>query len=429
MKQFDFDDLLRHKLDKATLPAVPTDMDWGALSARLARRNRWRKWLIWGSLATVLLSLLGGNIFWLHQNQQLQAQISTLTTNGVETRQSKLIIDQVDTVVRRTTVILYDTIYRRVSLGAHNGSVSAVAENKLPQLSLFDQDRADKTAKTSAATPNTNGTVAVSVANIGNNMAASVSGVIGSADSLSAKTEVAAFGLLPNLPFKFLPLQKRKLDIDTDFFRASPTKVKHKYEPNIEAGLVFGAPIVARQDIESKGGVYTGLRATAQVWRRFSVTAEAGLAQLNSLRSDDLDRLPLGVNEPQVGSNLTFEEWRIRRMPSVNYALGVKFRLRPLDKKWSPYFLAGYHGATFGGFETLFEYRDESNEPVFFNQPSRHQAKDNFGGFWGAAGLDFRIKGRYNILLEADINQNLGVHQQAAMPAQVRLKAGLTYRF
>lgn len=107
MQDNDFDKIFSHKFGQ--LPGEPySEENWSELSRRIdIHERRQRRWLL-PVLLPLFGLLAGGNLFWWYQWRE--------TNDELKDSKSRTTFFQTDTIMRKTVVYHYDTIYQNVTL-------------------------------------------------------------------------------------------------------------------------------------------------------------------------------------------------------------------------------------------------------------------------------------------------------------------------
>lgn len=144
MQDNDFDKIFSHKFGQ--LPGEPySEKIWSELSRRIdTHERRQRRWLL-PPLLPLFGLLAGGNLFWWYQWREANGELKD--------SKSRTTIFQPDTIMRKTVVYHYDTIYQNVTLvQRQNAAMPAQFSSSTP----FNSFSANNFSSNNTTNTNTN---------------------------------------------------------------------------------------------------------------------------------------------------------------------------------------------------------------------------------------------------------------------------------
>lgn len=432
MKNNYFDQLFVRKF--AQLPGVPYSREgWDEIAGRLDRYERRRRnWVL-----PVLLPLFGllaaGNVFWWLQWKEAVAQRKD--------KDQPITLFQNDTIVQTTVVYRYDTIYQNIKL-VHRQAANLAAAAKLPpvqeivQALSFSESNLSSGATAARKNPDAGFPPAVpgyvkpaqypdSVQTIlqnpetqpvaHHNTAGPEHAVIlqNTRDTLAqaAQPETAAVDSLAGQLME-TPVPTKKLR-SPRFFWARPRLgfsqgwsnpiVQHK-----NSGYLLGAGIGA--DVE----IANNLRLAVDVhyWQ-------------GKLKADEAKALD-DIDIPDPGSDYKLEYWEIYRLPSVSYALQLRYQIS-VKKRWQPWIGLGYQAATLLPFEIEFEFENQLNN-IEITLPGKAEARIQLQGILGSLGIERSFGSRFSLSAEGWLVRCIGKNSKI-LDQQIGLRTRFYYNF
>ena len=95
-----------------------SDTEWQSLAVRLDKRALWRRGIFALLGGLLLLGLVGSNVALWQQNQALNQRLSTidLPKSTTEKTANSTVLAHTDTLIKRTIIYQYDTIYRKITV-------------------------------------------------------------------------------------------------------------------------------------------------------------------------------------------------------------------------------------------------------------------------------------------------------------------------
>lgn len=439
MQDNDFDKIFKHKFEQ--VPGAPySEGNWSELSQRMdAYGQRRRRWLIPVLLPLIGL-LAGGNLFWWQQwrdaDQRLQASISGTTTV------------KNDTVIHRTVVYHFDTVYQqvtyvqpkiglppasRVPVGQNTAAAvpviappPAASETTLaPDLTVHASE--SRTAPTNApfdtAQHNT-----LAAAPTGQQNPSGQPGHVSASDHTLVRKVPADTSLLAP-PQAAAPLPADSLE-ETSIKEPEPAtqQVKSPFisigKPRIGAAALLGIPNVPNKLSGTVLG--GGIRADIAIARNFRLGAEVAYQQA-SLKSDDTEILEeLDIKIPKPGGDFYLKYWETYFLPAFTYALHLRYEI-PLNSSWTPWIGAGAQASTSLPFEIEFEFENDVNN---LEEHIEASSEAETGAPVGMlmAGAECRLKTHLFFGVEGFFLHGFG-EEPGLLDRQFGLKTSLMYKF
>jgi hypothetical protein len=123
--------------------------EWTGLEARLNKRDLWRR----GALALLaglfLLGSVGSNVALWHLNNTLSQKLSTMETSKSVTEKTATttVFEQTDTLIKRTIIYQYDTIYRKITVVKQPFLTAPVSRTSVREANFFTTETSDKAAQ------------------------------------------------------------------------------------------------------------------------------------------------------------------------------------------------------------------------------------------------------------------------------------------
>ncbi len=419
MQDNDFDKLFSHKFGQ--LPGEPYGEEhWSELSRRMDDHQRRRRpWLL-----LVLLPLLGllagGNVFWWHQWRE--ATRHTQTSNSQTTK------IKTDTVIHRTVVYRYDTIYQHSTLLVQQQvaevpiaipatttaevpvSGSSATANRVPggQQPPFDSAQRHTPAGMNAQ-ENALPTVAEAIPEHtveNSTLPDTTAQPIPSRPTAPLTADTLLKDLIQNQP---LPTKKTR------------PPVLYFARPRLGIGATLGLP-------QSSEGFIWGasLCTDIEVARNLRLGAEIGYQQ-GSLKSEEMDALKkLEIEIPEPGSNFYLKHWEAGSVPAFTYALHLRYEI-PLRGKWTPWIGLGVQAATNLPFDVEYEFENETTN-LEFHASVQTESDTHWQGALFRLGAGRRLNTRLLWSAEGYLIQNFD-EKPGLLDNQFGLKTCLFYTF
>ncbi len=432
MQDNDFDKLFSHKFGQ--LPGEPYgEEQWTTLSRRMDHERR-RHWLL-PVLLTLLGLLAGGNVFWWYQWREASRNIQTADSHSTSLK--------TDTVIHRTVVYHYDTIYQNITfvrrqfaegpseLGhAVPGDVisstgPSAAGNSAAVVPGGQQNPSEGVSSTKPSTPA--GAKAQDVQDIvhqqaphsgeeapqypsGNNITVDTA----EQTTLSRPTETPATDSLFEDLSQNQPSPTKKVQAPFLYFA----------RPRLGASAVLGLPY----QLHDAEGVVWGATvfADVEIARNLRFGAEIGYQQA-SLKAEDTDALEdLEIEIPEPGGDFELKYWEANAVPAFIYGLHLRYEI-PLRGNWTPWIGLGGQAASYLPFEIEFEFENETNN-LELHVPAKSESDTRFQGILFRLGAEYRLNKHLRWGVEGYLLRNFG-EGPGLLGNQIGLKTSLSYKF
>jgi hypothetical protein len=365
--------------------------------------------------------LAGGNVFWWYQWRE--------ATRHTQTSDSQTIRIETDTVIHRTVVYRYDTVYQNSTLLVQRQiaevptalrsattveipvSGSSSTANPVPGSRQLPFDSAQRyTPAGMNAQENAPPT----------RVAEAMPEHTEENSTPSDTTDQA----IPSRPTA--PLTADTLLKDTIQNQPLPTKKTRPPElyfarPRLGIGATLGLP-------QSSEGFIGGatLCTDIEVARNLRLGAEVGYQQ-GSLKSEEMDALKkLEIEIPEPGSNFNLKHWEAGSVPAFTYALHLRYEI-PLRGKWTPWIGLGVQAATNLPFDVEYEFENETTN-LEFHASVQTESDTHWQGALFRLGAGRRLNTRLLWSAEGYLLRNFD-EKPGLLDNQFGLKTCLFYTF
>ena len=438
MENKDFNKIFAHKFKQ--VPGEPYDeANWSDLSRRLvAYERRKRRWVL-PVLLSLLALLTAGNVFWWYQ-------WSALTRNNRPEAARISAVLQTDTIVHKTVVYRYDTIYQNITLlrryDQESGRIAKypVPQEKQPGSLFSEQQPTSAMPGRQQVSPANRTTTALETDEAytqklpENNTeqstvnkqhteeypekpGQSVSHPAPLADTSSllrvsalATTPPKADSVLEEIPAKQQMIPK----LSTPLFSIARPRL------NVSAG--WGNPLLEHK----RSGYLLGVGMGADVEIMPNVRLGADVHYWNgALQADETEEL-LGVEIPNPGNDYKLKYWETYELSTFSYALFLRYQI-PIKKNWKPWIGIGTQAATYLPYELEFDFENQNTELEIFI-PSESVAVTHWHGLMAMAGFEGRISPHFSLGAEAYLLGHLA-KKPGIIDNQIGLKTRLYYSF
>lgn len=426
MQDNDFDKIFSHKFDQ--LPGASySEENWSELSRCIdAHERRQRHWLLPVLLPFISL-LIGGNIFWWHQWRE--------AAGHPKTSEKHITLAQMDTIIRRTIVYRYDTVYQNITLVRMSGTDATTllalprprnspSENNFSLTNPAFQTNTNPLAPNAAfiespAVPNvqdsvkqqlTNGDAAAPGHSISHKAPADTSAL---ATPLPSPEIAAADTLFENL-LKSQPLPTKKVQSPFLYFS----------RPRLGVSAMWGNPSLPHKRSGSVWGA--GIRADVEIARNFRLGTEIAYQQAG-LKADETQALEnLDVEIPEPSGDFKLKYWEAYFLPTFTYALHLRYEI-PLRGNWTPWIGAGGQAATSLPFEVEYEFENVNNS-LELHVPAKTEASTRWQGMLFMVGAECRLNPRLYFDAESYLLRSFS-EKPGLLDNQFGLKTSLLYKF
>jgi len=432
MQDNDFDKLFSHKFGQ--LPGEPYGEEhWTALSRRMDHERR-RRWLL-PVLLTLLGLLAGGNVFWWYQWRD--------ATRSFQTADSQTTSLKTDTVIHRTVVYHYDTIYQNITFvqrqfaegptamgnAVPGGVISSVGTSAAgPSAAVVPGGQQNPSEVVPSAQPNTPADAkAQNAQDVVHQQAAHADGTtpeFPSGNNIPVDTTEQTILPRPTA----LPATDTLFE-DLSQNQPSPTKkVQAPFlyfaRPRLGASAVLGIPY---QLHDSEGVVWGAtVCADVEIARNLRIGAEIGYQQAR-LKAEDTDALKdLEIEIPEPGGDFELKYWEANAVPAFIYGLHLRYEI-PLRGNWTPWIGLGGQAASYLPFEMEFEFENETNN-LELHVPANSESDTRFQGFLFRLGAEYRLNKHLYLGAEGYLLRNFG-EEPGLLDNQIGLKTSLFYTF
>ncbi len=429
MQDNDFDKLFSHKFGQ--LPGEPYGEEhWTALSRRMDHERR-RRWLL-PVLLTLLGLLAGGNVFWWYQWREASHNIQTADshTNSLKT----------DTVIHRTVVYHYDTIYQNITFvrrqfaegptamghAVPGGVISSAGTSAAgPGAAVVPGEQQSRPEGVSPAQPYTpagaktqdivhqqaaHADEAMPEYPFGNNIPADTA----QQTILSRPTETPATDSLFEDLSQNQPSPTKKVQAPFLYFA----------RPRLGGSAVLGIPY---QLHDAEGFIWgANVCADVELARNLRIGAEIGYQQAK-LKSEETEALKdMEIEIPEPGGDFELKYWEANAVPAFIYGLHLRYEI-PLRGNWTPWIGLGGQAASYLPFEMEFEFENETNN-LELHVPAKSEPTTRFQGFLFRLGVEYHLNKHLNWGAEGYLLRNFG-EEPGLLDNQIGLKTSLYYKF
>ena len=424
MQDNDFDKIFSHKFGQ--LPDTPySEENWSELSRRIdAHESKQWRWVL-PVLFFVLGSLVGGNVFWWYRWHEADQRLKT--------SKSRTTLFQTDTIMRRTIVYHYDTIYQNVTLvqrqdagafaqfsttapsnsfSTNKFSVddSSVNANPLAQNSAFIESPATQNMQDSVKQQLTNGDAAAPGHSIVHKTPVDTSALA----TPPLPREIAAADTLFEELLKSQPLPTKKVQSQFLYFA----------RPRLGVSAIWGNPSLPHKRSGSIWGA--GIRADVEIARNFRLGTEIAYQQA-SLKADETQALDnLDVEIPEPGGDFRLKYWETYFLPTFTYALHLRYEI-PLRGNWTPWIGVGGQAATCLPFEVEYEFENAANS-LELHVPAKNEASTRWQGMLFMLGAECRLNSHLYFGAESYLLRSFS-KKPGLLDNQFGLKTSLIYKF
>lgn len=438
MESKDFDKIFAHKFKQ--IPGEPySEGNWSDLSGRMDKfQDRRRFWMLF-----VLLPLFGllaaGNVFWWYQWREA-------ARNNLHGAALTSTVIQSDTIVRKTIVHRYDTIYQNTTLVLRYDNGSGTTR-KYPAQSESLLSRSPSEQRPTTETPARHDETVAGVApapletnridfnkkpenaigqNIENKQLTQESlaesghttshpAPLTDTSSQLMQTNMGAMPMEADSIVGEVPVKQQMIPkLSTPFFTIG--------RPRLNVSIGWGNPL-----LEHKRSGYllgAGLGADMEIIRNVRLGADVNYWN-GKLKADETEEL-LGVEIPDPGSDYKLKYWEAYQLPTVTYGFYLRYQI-PLKKSWTPWFGLGTQGATYLPYDIEFDFENQNNELEIY-LPGQVRAVTHWHSIMGMAGVEGRIGTHFSLGAEAYLLRHLG-EKPGILDNQVGLKTRLYYHF
>jgi len=382
-------------------------------------QRRRRRWLLPVLLPLIGL-LAGGNVFWWYQWREAtrHTQTSDNQTTRIET----------DTVVHRTVVYRYDTIYQNITLVQRQIAIvptavrpaataeipvsgSSAAMNLIqggkqpPSDSALRHTPASKSAQGNAQTP----------------LAAEAMPEHTVENTTPPDTTEQAIPSRPTASLAADTLLKDTIQNQPLSTKKTRPPVLYFARPRLGVGATLGLPHNAEGFI---GGAT--LCTDIEVARNLRLGAEVGYQQ-GSLKSEEMDALKkLEIEIPEPGNDFYLKHWEAGSVPAFIYALHLRYEI-PLRGKWTPWIGLGIQAATNLPFDVEYEFENETTN-LEFHASVQTESDTHWQGALFRLGAGRRLNTRLLWSAEGYLIRNFD-EKPGLLDNQFGLKTCLFYTF
>jgi hypothetical protein len=425
MQDNDFDKIFSHKFGQ--LPGEPySEESWSELAWRIDTHEwRQRRWLL-----PVLLSLLGllagGNLFWWYQWREANGELKD--------SKSRTTILQTDTIVRKTVVYHYDTIYQNVTLVQRQG---AAMPAQFSSSTAFNSFSANNFSSNNTTNTNTN-PFSPNPAFIESPAAPIVQDSV-KQQLANGDAAAPAHTIVRKIPVDTseqaspsLPAEATASDTLFDqLLNPPPTPTKKKLSPffyfarpRLGFSAIGGQPSILHKISGSIWG--GGVSADVEIARNFRLGGEIAYQQA-SLKADETTALEnLDIEIPEPGGDFQLKYWEIYFLPTFTYNLHLRYEI-PLRGAWTPWIGLGGQAATYLPFEIEYEFENASNN-LELHIPARSEARTRWQGMMFTLGVECRLKPQLYFGAESYLLRSFR-DEPDLLDNQFGLKTKLIYKF
>jgi hypothetical protein len=418
MQDNDFDKLFSHKFGQ--LPGEPYgEEQWSEISRRMDdHERRRRRWLL-PVLLPLFGLLAGGNVFWWHQWRE-----ATQHTQAFNSQTTRI---ETDTVIHRTVVYHYDTIYqistlvqsqvtsvptalRPAATAEIPVSSSSSTANPVPGSRQLPFDSAQRhTPAGTSAQDNAPPTVAEAIPEHTEE------------NSTPSDTTAQAIASRPTAPLTADTLLKDLIQNQPLPTKKTRPPVLYFARPRLGIGATLGLPQ------SSEGFIWGATLCTdIEIARNLRLGAEVGYQQ-GSLKSEETDALKkLEIEIPEPGNDFYLKYWEAGSVPAFTYALHLRYEI-PLRGKWTPWIGLGVQAATNLPFEVEYEFENETTN-LEFHDSAQTESGTHWQGALFRLGAGRRLNTRLLWSAESYLLQNFG-EKPGLLDNQFGLKTSLFYTF
>jgi len=423
MQDNDFDKIFSHKFGQ--LPGTPySEENWSELSRRIdAHENKKWRWVL-PVLFFVLGSLIGGNVFWWHRWHEANQQLKT--------SKSGTTLFQTDTIMRRTIVYHYDTIYQNVTLVRRQDAGALAQFSTAAPSNSFSTNKFSANNSSINTNPRTRNPAFIespAVSNVQNSVKQQITNGDAAAPghSIVHKTPMDTSALAPPLPpeiavtdtlfeelLKSQPLPTKKVQSPFLYFA----------RPRLGVSAMWGNPSLPHKRSGSVWGA--GIRADVEIARNLRLGTEIAYQQAG-LKADGTQALEnLDIDIPDPGGDFRLKYWEAYSLPTFTYALHLRYEI-PLHGNWTPWIGVGGQAATCLPFEVEYEFENATNS-LELHVPAKAEASTRWQGMLFMLGAECRLNSRLYFDAESYLLRSFS-EKPGLLDNQFGLKTSLLYKF
>ena len=444
MTERDFDKLFNDKFNNYE-GADFSASEWPDMQSRLNNGDRLKKiggWL----LPFLLLLLLFSNGFTWYQYNKLSNKLSE--KDKMENNPTPSTMHTItDTVIKRTVVYQYDTIYKKTII--HERLIHPTESSSIKKSIKLEENNTHLSSSTDAAT------IALNNQNISNNSNPSISKIseknqkntiissninIDSSshtpsvnDSLSKNNTVKPTenthksDKVINIDSLQALENKPKIDDKIDEKKTENTTpiIKNKVQtPPTFLGLNIAKVASIPNDNQELGGLQIGLRAEIKANKRLSLFTEINYAT-NNIESENENALPNQVKIPEPSPSFTFDNWDISKFSTFNYIAGIQYHFKEFGEL-KPYLSLGINGTTYMPYEVEFEYVNQQNNSEQYIKKEYNQTSSHLNYLYASSGVKWNVFSKWH--LGAELFTSLPIQKNTFGIQQWGIKFGAFYR-
>lgn len=439
MQDSDFDKIFSHKFGQ--IPGEPyAEENWSELSRRLSNYEKRRQpWVL-----PVLLPLLGllaaGNVFWWYQWREM-------TRTGRHTAHQTSLVET-DTVIRRTVVYRYDTVYQNITLiRRHHSSSFASTGQSLPEETLHAVSPPGLNLTPAVTAIHQNPPAGLPPAQPGpdgmephiNPAAAQAQDSVkqqivhdnavepGRSTIHTAQVDTSARAAQPLVEKPTVaadPVFEQLLDAPPPTKKVRSQSFLYFARPRLGIAALLGLPNVPQKRSGSVFGA--GFRGDVEIVRNLRLGAEVAY-QHAGLKADETEILEeMDIKIPKPGGGFKLKYWETYSLPVFAYSLYLRYEI-PLQGSWTPWVALGSQLATYLPFEMEFEFENETNN-LELHVPVKSESETRWQGLLLQAGADCRLGEHLSLGLGGYLLR--GFEEEAGLlDNQIGLKTSLIYKF
>ena len=442
MQDNDFDKIFSHKFGQR--PGEPyNEANWSELSRRMEIHERQRTRWVLPVMFFLLGALSGSNVFWWYQWREADRKL--------QSSESRTTLFQTDTMMRRTVVYQYDTIYQNVNsvqqeaIGApmtpfpSNTTSSSFSLNHIPAgdatarqnhsagTSPISQEPHDLTQQAAASTLNVQGQEGQPILN---------GDAAAPGHSIVHKTPMDTAELAtpppPTANTQTDTLYENLLNSQSLPSKKAKSPLIYIARPRVGASAVLGFP--SFPDKLSGSILGAGIRGDVEIARNFRLGAEVAYQQA-SLKGDDTEALEnIDIDIPDPGSDFNLKYWETHFLPAFTYALHLRYEI-PLHGNWTPWLGVGGQAATMLPFDVEYEFENEFNNLEIHEQATAVSSTD-WQGMLFMLGVECRLNPHLYFGAEGYMLRSFGEEEedhdeegQGLLDRQIGLKTSIIYKF
>jgi hypothetical protein len=363
---------------------------------------------------------------------------------------------QVDTILKRTIIYQYDTIYRKITVVEEPFSPVSLSRNSVrEQISSTDDNipskilREEKMGTPQYKSENLDKNPAISRTNeekqaisttldsLNQKESNAKKPILAVADTISSNviaatkmpdTKDSILKKISSLDSLDIAQKEDKMEAKMDNKTADKTEKKQpKYAFKmlpIYVGAVLGLPIATKSSIIGQTGNQYGLKAEIVATERVRFFVEMLYTKNVETKSLDLTMLPDDISPPRVEPELTLKYWETYGVKSFNYIAGVQYQFGK-NETFHPYIAAAFNATSTLPFDIDFEYTNKLTgvEKSYTRNVSE---LEHFNRLYGAIGVHWDAFKNGQLAAETYFTTPLD-DDKALTPTQLGFKFGLFY--